>query len=263
MVVSAAAITPVWGAAADLSGVGWPVAPAAAFGDAAAVAVAAAATDAFVVAVAVAAMVVACADGVPSAAVADWLAAMAAAAIASGAVPLVDPGAAVAGVAVTVVVTGMTTATATGVAAEAVVPFCDVVSVGPVVEAEVEVSVEEPAVGFVESSFEAEGLLRERGGASVLLAPLASEAGLLLAFWLPELSLLLLAGWFAGAVLFRGLLFAADELLSGQFCEADVCCAWVAALLASAAALLLTRLAKLSLPCEWSATDLAGLGGAF
>jgi hypothetical protein len=74
---------------------------------------------------------------------------------------------------------------------------------------------------------------------------------------------LLFAGGFAGAVLFHELLFAADELLSGQFCEAACCCAWVAALLASAAVLLLMRLAKTSLPGNWSAADLAGLGGAF
>ena len=74
---------------------------------------------------------------------------------------------------------------------------------------------------------------------------------------------LLFADWFAGAVLLHELLFAAGELLSGPFCGADCCCAWVAALLASAAVLLSTRLAKVSLPCDWSAADLAGLGGAF
>lgn len=110
---------------------------------------------------------------------ADWLAAMAAAAIASGAVPLADPGVAAAGVAVTVTVTGM--ATATGVVAAVLVPSCDAGAVGAFVEAEAEVSVDEAAVDFVESPFEAEGLVRERGGASVLLLALASEAGPLLA----------------------------------------------------------------------------------
>jgi hypothetical protein len=73
---------------------------------------------------------------------------------------------------------------------------------------------------------------------------------------------LLFAGWFAGAVLRRGLLSAADDVLSGEFCGVDRCRAWVAALLASAA-VLPTRPAKMSLPSDWSAVDLAGLGGAF
>ena len=72
---------------------------------------------------------------------------------------------------------------------------------------------------------------------------------------------LLLAGWLAGAWLFHGLL--ADDALSGQFCGADCCCAWLAALLASAAVLLSTSPAKMSLACDWSAADLAGLCGAF
>jgi len=72
---------------------------------------------------------------------------------------------------------------------------------------------------------------------------------------------LLLAGWFAGDWLFHRLL--ADDVLSGQFCGADGCCVWFAALLASAAVLLSNRPAKMSLACDWSAADLAGLGGAF
>jgi hypothetical protein len=114
--------------------------------------------------------------------VTDWLAAMAAAAIASGAVPLAEVAVAAAGVAVAVAITGMTTATATGVVTVVPVPSCDDGSVGPLVEAEVEVSVDEDAVDLVESSFEAEDLVRERGGASVLLLALAVEAGPLLAF---------------------------------------------------------------------------------
>jgi hypothetical protein len=95
-------------------------------------------------------------------------------------VPLADPGVAAAGVAVTVTVTGM--AIAIGVVAGVLVPSCDTGSVGPFVEAEVEASVDdEAAVDFVESPFEAEGLVRERGGASVLLLALASDAGPLLA----------------------------------------------------------------------------------
>jgi hypothetical protein len=116
--------------------------------------------------------------------VADWLAAMAAAAIASGAVPLADPDVAVVGVAVIATVTGMTTATATGVVTVVLVPFCDAGSVEPLVEADVEASVDDEAaveVEVVESSFEPAGLVRERGGASALLLALASEAGPLLA----------------------------------------------------------------------------------
>jgi hypothetical protein len=112
--------------------------------------------------------------------VADWLATMAAAAIASGAVPVADPGVAAAGVPVTVAVTGM--ATAIGVVAVVLVPSCDAGPAGPFAEAGVEASVDdEGAVDFVESSLEAEGLLRERGGASVLLLALAPEADPLLA----------------------------------------------------------------------------------
>jgi len=74
---------------------------------------------------------------------------------------------------------------------------------------------------------------------------------------------LLFAGWFAGAALRHWLLSAADGVLSGQFCGADRCRAWVAVLLASAAVLVLTRPAKMSLPSDWSAVDRAGLGGAF
>jgi hypothetical protein len=74
---------------------------------------------------------------------------------------------------------------------------------------------------------------------------------------------LLFAGWLAGALLRLWLLSAADGALSGQFCGADRCWAWVAMLLVSAAVLVLTRPAKMSLPSDWSADDLAGLGVAF
>jgi hypothetical protein len=124
-------------------------------------------------------MVVACADDVPGAAVADWLAAMAAAAIASEAVPPPDAGEPVAGVAVTATVTG--TATAIGFGVVVAVPSGDV-GVEPSVEAVVEVSPDDDAaVDFAESSFEPVDLVRERGGASVAGPALASEAGALLA----------------------------------------------------------------------------------
>jgi hypothetical protein len=78
------------------------------------------------------------------------------------------------------------------------------------------------------------------------------------------LSLLLFAGWFAGAELRQRLLSAVGELLeewlSCQFCWAD--CAWLAALPALAAVLLSTRPAKISLPCEGSAAGF-GRGVAF
>jgi hypothetical protein len=72
---------------------------------------------------------------------------------------------------------------------------------------------------------------------------------------------LLFAGWFAEAVLRHRLLSAADGVLSGQFCGAVRCGAWAAVLLTSA--VLSTRPAKMSLPCDWSAVDRAGRGGAF
>ena len=170
--VSAEAVAPLWGAVFAGAAVWFALAWGAAF----VVAVVASVVVASVASASAGATAVVAAD------VPDWLAAMAAAAIASGAVPLADPGVAAAGVAVTVGVTGM--ATATGVVAAVLVPFCDVASVGPFepfVEAEVEVSVDEAVVDFVESSLEAGGLVRERGGASVLLLALAPEAGPLLA----------------------------------------------------------------------------------
>lgn len=115
----------------------------------------------------------------PGTAIADWLAAMAAAAIASGAVPLppeagVPP---VAGVAVAATVTGRTTATGLGVAG--LVPACGV-GVEPLAEAADEVPPDDDvAVDCVESSLEVVDLVRERGGASVEPA-WASEAGPLL-----------------------------------------------------------------------------------
>jgi len=131
---------------------------------------------AFVV-VPVVAVPAASASGVVAADVADWLAAIAAAAMASGAVLLVEAGADAVDVTAMVVVTGMTTAMTAGAAAVAVpVPSCEAGSVVPFVEAEVEPSADESDV--VESLFEDAGLVRERGGASVLLLlALASEAG--------------------------------------------------------------------------------------
>jgi hypothetical protein len=69
---------------------------------------------------------------------------------------------------------------------------------------------------------------------------------------------LLFGGWLAGAVLRHWLLSAADDVLSGQCCGADRC-----ALPASAAVLVSTRPANMSLPSDWSAVGLAGLGDAF
>jgi hypothetical protein len=86
---------------------------------------------------------------------------------------------------------------------------------------------------------------------------------------LAELLLLLLlvlfAGWFwfAGVVSRHGRLSAAAGWLSGRFCAADCCGAWAVALLASAAVLLSTRDAKMSLPCDWPELDLAAFAGVF
>jgi hypothetical protein len=143
------------------------------------------AVPAIVAAVASAAIVPARSGDAPGAAVADWLAAMAAAAIASGAVPLPDAGdpvagAPVAGVAVTATSTGTATASGLGVVG-VLVPSC-VVAVEPA-ESVAEVSPDdEVALEFVEPSFELVDLLRERGGASAVLAPaLAPGAAPLLA----------------------------------------------------------------------------------
>lgn len=127
---------------------------------------------------------VACVNDDPGAAVADWLAAMAAAAIASGAVPDVGEADAVepvAGVAVTATVTGTTTAIGLGVAE--LVPSGGV-GVEPFAESADDVSPDDDVAvdcvesSLVESSLEVVDLVRE-GGAPVVAA-LASEAGPLL-----------------------------------------------------------------------------------
>ena len=138
------------------------------------------------------------AEAITGAAVADWLAAIAAAAIASGAVPLPEVGD---GVAMMPTVTG--TATATGVGTTRVVGSELVVAVGVLPESDVEAEIEEEeaspeedaVVEFLESSCESVDLPRERGGGALLPGPaLLSGAGPLLAFWLFEL---LFAGAFA------------------------------------------------------------------
>ena len=110
-----------------------------------------------------------------------------------------------------------------------------------------------------ESSFESADLSLACRGPSLPLAwlvPSALEAGPVLLFCLLEASALLLllllvlfVGWFAGGAFCHELLLAAGfELLLFQFCWAGCCWdwAWAAELLASAAALLSTRLPNIS-----------------
>jgi hypothetical protein len=172
--------------------------------------------------------------------VADWLAAIAAAAMARGAVPLADPGVAAAGGAVTVETTGMTTAIATGSVAVVLVPSCDVGSAEALIKADA--SPGESAVDAVESPSEDAGLVRDRGGASVLLLLLTSETGGLLVSCVP--TLLVFAGGLVAADWRQRPASVAEDEWSGRVC----CCAGV--VVAPAAVLLSTRPAKRSLPCE-------------
>jgi hypothetical protein len=202
-----------------------------------------------VVAVAPAASV-ACVDDAVVDAAADWLAASAAAAMASGVVvPLVE--AAVVGVAVIATVTGI--ATATGVAVTVVVPTGCVWTAEAVLESVAE-PLPEAELWSVLSAFDEADFERDRGGASLLAALLASEDDAGGGLGLSELLL-------AGAAFDGWLLLSLEaELLSdergggadwlcGSICEGGN------ALLASAAALLSTRLANVSLACDEADAD--------
>jgi hypothetical protein len=119
-----------------------------------------------------------CADTVATDAVADWLAASAAAAIASGPPAVPDAEVDVAGVAVVATVTGI--ATATGGGTRIAAPLCWVGSAEVVLEeGVVEPSPDAEAVDDAEevepSSLDEDDLLRERCGAPVLLVLPASE----------------------------------------------------------------------------------------
>jgi len=201
--------------------------------------------------------VVTCADDA-WAEMACELAAIAAAAIASGAVALPEAGVA-AGVLVATVVTGITTATGVGVATDN--PACwarmvgSTAGVSPVVEV---------APDFVVPDFAASAFFPDGCVPSVLAVPLALPPLALLPLAsevCPELLLPLL-----GSLLFGGLaaaLFAGPEWLSaaggGALSErlgaAGGCCgcAVEAALLLSEAVLLSTNAAKMSFPGAWSA----------
>jgi hypothetical protein len=132
--------------------------------------------------------VVAEAEPATGVAATDWLAAIAAAAIASGAVPVLEAGV---GVAVTRTGTGIATAIGVGVRVGTVMPVPSegagvVVALLASVVLAAEVSpVDELEAGLVELSFESLDLPRERGGA--LLLPLALVLALdvrpLLSFW--------------------------------------------------------------------------------
>lgn len=209
------------------------------------------------VAVAAFGSVVTCADDAAWAEMTCELAAIAAAAIASGAVALPEAGAA-AGVLVATIVTGITTATGVGVATDN--PACWARMVGstavasPVVEVAPDFVVPDfPAAVFVPDDCVPSVLAVPLALLPLALPPLASEDG-------PELLPLLLGsllfGWLAAA------LFAGPELLSaaggGVLSErlgaagGGCCCAVEAALLLSEAVLLSTNDAKMSFPGAWS-----------
>jgi hypothetical protein len=200
-------------------------------------------------------------DEAVGAAAADMLAAMAAAAIASGAVAMPEVGAlpevgGAAGVSVTATVTGI----AVAIAFIAVAASCCAEAAGSVEEPAAEVSSDEDfAVDFPASDFELPGFALEgSGGAASLVPELALEGGAAAeALWLLEL---LSADGTAAVPFCDPPLFAAAAVLSEEDCLAGCGGAVAGALLASLAELLSTNAPKISFPGLES--DLAARGGA-
>jgi hypothetical protein len=189
--------------------------------------------------------------------VTDWLAAIAAAAIASGAVVGPDVAGAVgaAGTGVKATGTGMATATAFGVGIS--VAFGEVPALAESAAAEASED-DEVAVDFAPSAGAPSDFPRGCDGASVGAPAPAAEGGAALPSWL-VLAESMLAGWPAGAVSRDRLLSGAVELLlSDPRDGVDWSWVWVAAGLASVAALLSIRDAKTALPCDGSENDLVG-----
>jgi hypothetical protein len=202
----------------------------------------------------------ACADEAAGAAVADMLAAMAAAAIASGAVAFPDAGAvapevggAAAGTSVTATVTGI--AVAMAMAVVAVVASCCAEAAGSVEAAVAAASPDDDfSADFAVSDFELPDFALEGGGASGL-APVL-DGGAALASWL--LGSLLAGGSEGAAFCDPPSLAAAGTLLEGD-CRAGCCCVVGGVLPGSLALLLSTSAPKISFPEAES--DLADLGG--
>jgi hypothetical protein len=193
------------------------------------------------------------------------LAAIAAAAIASGAVALPDDGEA-AGTIVDAIATGITTATGVGVVAAG--PSCCAGLAGLAglaLESAAGLSLEDGfAVDFVSSVFEVSDFALERWVPSAFVfafafafaSALASASErCLAALRSPESAL---AVWSAAEVSRDRLMSAAADVSSERRCGADGSGARPL-LLVSAVALLSTSAAKLSFPGDWS--DRAGLGG--
>jgi hypothetical protein len=188
------------------------------------------------------------------------LAAIAAAAIASGAVALPDDGEA-AGTIVDAMATGITTATGVGVVAAG--PSCCAGLAGLALESAAGLSLEDGfAVDFVSSVVEVSDFALERRVPSAFVFAFAFASALasasercLAALRSPESAL---AVWSAAEVSRDRLMSAAADVSSERRCGADGSGARPL-LLVSAVALLSTSAAKLSFPGDWS--DRAGLGG--
>ncbi len=213
------------------------------------------------------ASILACADeaadeAAGAAAVVDMLAAMAAAAIANGAVALPEVGAVpevggAAGVSVTTTGTGI----AVAMAFVAVTASCCAEAVGSVEEPAAEVSSDDDfAVDLPASDFELPDFALEGWGAPALVSELLLEGGAAAteaeAFWLPEL---LLADGAAGPFCDPPL-FAAAGALSEEDCEGGCAGAGATGLLASLAVLPSTSAPKISFP--GLEPDLGARGGA-
>jgi len=201
--------------------------------------------------------ILACADeAAGAAAVADMLAAMAAAAIAKGAVALPEVGGAT-GVSVTATVTGI----AVAMALVTVAASCCAEAAGSVEEPAAEASADdEVAADFAVSDFELLDFALEGCGASefALDDGAAPEGGAAAeVFWLPEP---LLVDGAAGAVFCDPPLVAAAGALSEGDCQAGGGCGAAVWLLASLAVLPSTSAPKISFPGVES--DLAARGGA-
>jgi hypothetical protein len=189
------------------------------------------------------------------------LAAIAAAAIASGAVALPDAGAAV-GTPADVMATGIATATALGVVADA--PPCSAETAESVEDPAVELLLEDGfSADFAGSAFWALDFVLGRGAAlalvSAAVAALASEACLAPASRLSELSF---AVWSADAASRDRAASAVAAASSALRCDEDGGWAVEVArwLPVSTGMLLSTSAPKPSLPCDWS--DRAGFAGA-
>jgi hypothetical protein len=189
--------------------------------------------------------------------VTDWLAAIAAAAIASGAVAGPDVAGAVGVVATAAKAAGTAMAVTTGFGSGISVASGEVAALAGSATAEASGD-DEVAVDFAPSAWAPADFPGRCDGASVGAAPTpVAEGGAALASWL-LMTESVLADWPAGVALRELLSGAVELLLSDRRGGADW--AWAGAGPASFAALPPIRDPKMALPCDGSEDGLAGRG---